>query len=134
MPFWMCTHTLIEIGLCWFEAGVPCKHIVSVPRHEGFLMDKVNDDIDKEPDGMAADFAMQMTEVRITKQVERLSESVQKVNEQLSYFEYILRLYSKSTGEQRIDLVPGEDYLVSAGGREEVTIMSLPNIPVCSMR
>ena len=52
---------------------------------------------------MAADFARQMKEVtlaaldRIAKEVERLSESVQKVNERQAHFESVLKLGLRPT-------------------------------------
>ena len=54
------------------------KHIVSVPYHDGLLVDRVNDGMDEEIDRMAADFGIQMKNAtmsvfdRITKDVKRL--------------------------------------------------------------
>ena len=90
------------------------KLVVSVPRHDGELVDRVNDNNEEDLDGLAADFARQMKEVtlaaldRITKEVERLSESVQKVNERQAHFESVLKLGLRPTEEQRINLGPGE--------------------------
>ena len=85
--------SLLDLTL---EAGIPGdvigslidgKHIVSVPHQDGLLVDKVDDGLDEEIDGMAADFAMRTKEVTlaaldsITRDVKRLSESVQKVND-----------------------------------------------------
>ena len=51
------------------EAGIPGdvmwslidgKHIVSVPRHDGLLVDRVDDGLDYEIDGMVDDFAMRL--------------------------------------------------------------------------
>ena len=90
--------TLLDFTL---EAGIPGdvirsiidgKLIVSVPRHDEELVDRVNDNNEKDLDGLAADFVRQMKEVtlaaldRITKEMERLSESVQKVNERQAHF------------------------------------------------
>ena len=61
------------------------KLIVSVPRHDGELVDRVNANNEEDLYGLAADFARQMKEVtlaaldRITKEMERLPESVQTV-------------------------------------------------------
>ena len=89
--------TLLDLTL---EAGIPGdvmrsiidgKLIVSVPRHDGELMDRVNDNNEENLRGLAADFARQMKEVtlaaldRITKKMERLSESVLKVNERQTH-------------------------------------------------
>ena len=35
---------------------------MSVPHHDGFLVDRVDDGLDEEIDGMAADFAMRLKE------------------------------------------------------------------------
>ena len=113
--------TLLDLTL---EAEIPGevmrsiidgKLIVSVPRHGGELVDRVNDNNEKDLDGLAADFARQMKEVtlaaldRITKEMERLSESVQKVNERQPHFESALKLGPRPTEEQRINLGAGED-------------------------
>ena len=39
------------------------KHIVSVPHYDRFLVDRVDDGLDEEVDGMAANSAMRMKEV-----------------------------------------------------------------------
>ena len=63
------------------------KHIMSVPYHDRLLVDRIDDGLDEEIDGIAADFAMQMKELtlaafdRITKEVKRLSELMRKVND-----------------------------------------------------
>ena len=36
------------------------KHIVSVPHHDGLCVHRVDDGLDEEIDGMAADFAMRL--------------------------------------------------------------------------
>ena len=41
------------------------KHIVSVPHHDGLLVDRVDDGLDERIDGMAADFAMRLKEVTL---------------------------------------------------------------------
>ena len=41
------------------------KNIVSVARYEGFLVDMVNEGINQEFSGMAADFAIQEKEVTL---------------------------------------------------------------------
>ena len=72
--------SLLDLTL---EAGIPGdvmwslidgKHIVSVPHQDGLLVDKVDDGRDGEIDGMAA-------LDRITREVKRLSKSVQKIND-----------------------------------------------------
>ena len=56
------------------------KHIVYVPHYDGLLVDRVDDDMDEEIDGMAANIAMRLKEVtlavldRITREVKQLSE------------------------------------------------------------
>ena len=119
------------------EAGIPGdvirsimdgKLIVSVPRHDGELVDRVNDNNEEDLDGLAADFARQMKEVtlaaldRIAKEVERLSVSVQKVNERQAHFESVLKLGLRPTEEQRIDLGPGEDSLLNEDGDESCVL------------
>ena len=60
--------------------------IVSMPRHDVVLVDRVKEKDEKELGGLPADFARQMKETtlpamdRITKEVESLSKSVQTVN------------------------------------------------------
>ena len=82
--------SLLDLTL---EAGIPVdvmlpvmdgKHIVYVPHHDGLLVDRVDDGLYEEIDGMAADFAMRLNEGtlavldRTTREVKRLSESVPK--------------------------------------------------------
>ena len=89
------------------EAGIPGdvmwsiidgKHIVSVPHHDGLLVDRVDDGLDEEIDRMAADFAMRWKEVtlaaldRTTREVKRLSELVPKVNDRQTCFESVVLL------------------------------------------
>ena len=50
------------------------KHIVSVTHQDGSFVNRVDDGLDEEIDGMAADFAMRLT----TREVKLLSESVPK--------------------------------------------------------
>ena len=63
------------------------KHIVSVAHHDGVLVVRVDDGLDEEIDGMAADFVMRLKEGslasldRTTREVKRLSESMPKVND-----------------------------------------------------
>ena len=72
------------------------KHIVSVPHHDGLLVDRVDDGLDVEIDRMAADFAMRWKEVtlaaldRTTREVKRLSELVPKVNDRQTCFESVV--------------------------------------------
>ena len=72
------------------------KHIVSVPHHRELLVDGVDDGLDKEIDGIPADFAMRLKEVTLTaldstaREVKRLSESVPKVNDRKTCFEYVM--------------------------------------------
>ena len=104
------------------EAGIPGdvlrslidgKLIVSVSRHDGELVDRVNANNEEDLDGLAADFARQMKEVtlaaldRITKEMERLSESVQKVNECQAHFESVMKFGPRLTDEPRIDIECG---------------------------
>ena len=99
--------TLLDLTL---EVGIPGdvmrsiidgKLIVSVPRHDGELVDRVNDNNEEGLDGLAADFARHMKEVtlaaldRITKEMKRLSESVQKVNDNKGN-ETVIRISTKS--------------------------------------
>ena len=55
------------------------KHIVSVPHHDGLLVDRVNDVLDEDIDRMPADLAMRLKEVtlaaldRIMRDVKQLS-------------------------------------------------------------
>ena len=58
--------SLLELTL---EAGIPDdvmwplidgEHIVSVPHHDGLLVDRVDDGLDEEIGGMASDFAMRL--------------------------------------------------------------------------
>ena len=85
-------------------------------------MDRVNDNNEEDLDGLAAVFARQMKEVtlaaldRITKEMERLSESVQRVNEHQAHFESVLKLGPMPTEEQRIDLGIGEDSPLNEDG------------------
>ena len=73
------------------EAGIPGdvmwslidgKHIVSVPHHDRLLVDRVDDSLDEEIDGMAADIVMRWKEVTLaalvmtTREVKQLSESM----------------------------------------------------------
>ena len=64
------------------------KHIVYVPHLDVLFVDRVDDGLDEEIHGIAADLAMRTKEVtlalldRITKNVVQLSESVRKVNDQ----------------------------------------------------
>ena len=60
--------TLLDLTL---EAGIPGdvmrsimdgKLIVSVPRHDGELVDRVNDNNEEDLDGLASDFAMRLKE------------------------------------------------------------------------
>ena len=72
------------------------KHSVYVPHHDGLLVDRVDDRLDEEIDGMAADFAMGLKKVtlaaldRTTREVKRLSESVPNVNDRQTGFEYVV--------------------------------------------
>ena len=56
------------------------KHIVSVPHYDGLLVDRVDDCLDEEIDGIASDFAMRLKECTLaalkttTREVKRLSE------------------------------------------------------------
>ena len=63
--------SLLDLSL---EAGIASevmwslivgKYIVSVPPHDRLLVDSVDDGLDEEIDGMAADFAMQLMEVTL---------------------------------------------------------------------
>ena len=60
---------------------------MSVPYYDGLPVDRVNNSLDKEIDGMAADFAMPMKDItlaefdRITNEVKRLLEIMRKVND-----------------------------------------------------
>ena len=53
---------------------------MSVPHHDGLIVDRVDDGLDGEIDGMAADFEMRLKEVtlaalaKITREVKQLSE------------------------------------------------------------
>ena len=61
---------------------------MSVAHHDGLFVDRVDDGINEEIDGLAADFSMRMNNVTlamtaldmITREVKRLSEFLQKVN------------------------------------------------------
>ena len=72
------------------------KHIVSVLHHDGFLVDRVDDDLDEDIDGMTTDFAMRLKKGtlaaldRTTREVKRLSESVPNVNDWQTCFEYVV--------------------------------------------
>ena len=69
------------------------KHIVFVPHHDGLLVDRVDDGLDGEIDGMAADFAIRLKEVtldRTMRAVKQLSESVTMVNDRQTCFEYVV--------------------------------------------
>ena len=72
------------------------KHIVSVPHHDEFLVDRVDDGLDEEIDEMAPDFAMRLKEGtlaaldRTTREVKRLSESVPNVNDWQTCFESVV--------------------------------------------
>ena len=131
------------------EAGIPgdvirsimdAKLIVSVPRHDGLPVDRVNDNNEDDLDGLAADFAMQMKEAtlaaldRITKEMERLSESVQKVNKRQAYFESVLKLGPWPTEEQRIDLSPGEDSPLNEDGDAAVQYRSVQAKEACVLK
>ena len=58
---------------------IDSKHSVSMPYHDGLLVDMINDGLDDEIDGIAVDFAIHIKEVTlpaldsITKEVKRLS-------------------------------------------------------------
>ena len=86
---------------------------MSGPHHDALLVDRVDDGLDEEIDGMAADFTMRLKEVtlaaldRITGEVKQLSESVQKVNDRQTCYESVLKLGPGPTEDQRIDLMPG---------------------------
>ena len=88
---------------------IDIKHIVSVPHHDGLLMDRVDDGLDEEIDGMAADCAIRMKEViqaaldRSTREVKRLSESVRMVNDWQKCFEAVLMFGHGPTDDQSID-------------------------------
>ena len=138
--------TLLDLTL---EAGIPGdvmrsiidgKLIVSVPRHDGELVDRVNDNNEEDLDGLAADFARQMKEVtlaaldRITKEMERLSESVQKVNERQAHFESVLKLGARPTEEQRIDLGQGEDSPLNEDEDAEVQYRSVQAKEACVLK
>ena len=77
--------------------GEDDKHIVSLPHHDGLLVDMVDNGLGEEIDGMAAVFAMRLKEVtlaaldRITREVKPLSESVRIVNDRQTCFEYVLK-------------------------------------------
>ena len=72
------------------------NHIVSVPHHDGLFVDRVDDGLDEEIDGIAAEFAMRLKEgtlaelERTTREVKRLSESVPKVNVWQTCFESVV--------------------------------------------
>ena len=72
------------------------NHIVSVPHHDGLLVDRVDNGICEEIDRMAADFAMRWKEItlaaldRTTREVKRLSQLVPKVNDQPTCFESVV--------------------------------------------
>ena len=64
--------SLLDLTL---EAGIPDdvmwslidgKHIVSMPHHDGFLVDRVDDGMGEEIDGMAADFSLQLKEITLS--------------------------------------------------------------------
>ena len=109
--------SLLELSL---EAGIPGdtmwsliddNHIVSVPQHDGLLVEGVDDGLDDDIDGMAAGFAMQKKEVtpaaldRIMRVVKHLSELVRKMNDRQTCFES--EVDPLANGEQGIDLMPG---------------------------
>ena len=72
------------------------NRIVSVPHHDGLLVNRVDDGLDEEIDGMAASFAMRLMEVTLaaldstTREVNRLSNYVSKVNDRQICFEYVV--------------------------------------------
>ena len=87
------------------ETGIPgvvmwllmdSKHIVSVPHHDKLLVDRVDDGLDEEIDGLAVDFVMRLKEGtlaaldRTTREVKWLSESVTKVNDRQNSFESVV--------------------------------------------
>ena len=87
-----------------------------------------------------ADFARQMKEVtlaaldRITKEVQRLSESVQKVNERQAHFKSVLKLGTRPTEEQQIDLGPGEDSPLNEDGDAAVQYRSVQAKEACVLK
>ena len=76
---------------------------MSVPHHDRLLVDRVDDCLDEEIGGMSAYFTMQLKGVtlaaldRITREVNRSSESVLNVNDRQTCFESVLEL-----GQRRI--------------------------------
>ena len=95
----------VSLLVLTIEAGIPDdvmwpimdgKHIVSVPHHDGLLVDRVDDDLDDEIYGIGADIAMRLKEGtlaaldRTTREVKRLSESVPKVNDRQTCFESVV--------------------------------------------
>ena len=44
---------------------IDIKHIVSVSHHDGWLVDRVDGDLDEETCGIAADFAMRLKDVHL---------------------------------------------------------------------
>ena len=69
---------------------------MSVQDHNGLLVDRADDDLDEEIDGLAADFAMRLKEVtlaalnRTAREVKRLSESVPMVNNWQTCYESVV--------------------------------------------
>ena len=68
------------------------KHSVSVSHHDGFLVDRVADGLDEEINGMAADFAMWLTEGTLAA-LDRTAREVKwlsKVNDWQTGFESVV--------------------------------------------
>ena len=84
-------------------------------------MDSIADGLDEVTDGMAADIAMRFKEVtlialdRTTREVKRLSESVPKVDEQQTCFEFGLKLGAVPTeGHIQVLLRSSEECLLTS--------------------
>ena len=66
--------------------------------------------------------------------MERLSESVQKVNECQAYCEFVLKLGYRPNGKQRIDLGPREDIPLNKDGDAAVQYRSVQAKQACVLK